>query len=44
MKHEHQRTEMDKILGEGETFVVKGAVLDRGNLHSSELVFRFVVI
>lgn len=23
-----------KILGKGETFVVKGAVLDRGNLHS----------
>lgn len=37
MKHEQQRTEMDKILGKGDSSVVKGAALDRGNLHSSKL-------
>lgn len=37
MKHEQQGTEMVKILGKGDTTVVEGAVLDRGNLHSSKL-------
>lgn len=44
MKHEEKRTEMNKILGKGDTSAVKGVVLDRGNLHSSKLSLQSVVV